>query len=214
MDAVDSKTSRGAANSIDAAAELTQFLERRRAEPANRATIDAAIDTRFGRTQAVMFTDLVGFSRTVEAFGILHFLQLIQEAETLFLPLITQHGGRCIKREGDSLLALFEVPAQALACALAMNQATRNVNPGRSPEERIEVCIGLGFGRLLCIGETDAWGAELNAASKLGEEMAKGGEVLATHLFFEAVGNVDPLIHFVEHGKVFGERKAYRWVGG
>ena len=190
--------------------ELAQMLRQRRAEPANRVAIDAAIDARFGRTQAVMFTDLVGFSRTVEAFGILHFLQLIQESEALFLPLIAQHGGRCVKREGDSLLALFDVPAHALACALDMNQATRAVNPGRSPEERIEVCIGLGFGRVLCIGDDDAWGAELNAASKLGEEMAKGGEVLVTSPFRDAVPNT----HFAEHGKVFGERKAYRWTGG
>ncbi len=198
--------------SANAAADLARLLSQRRAEPTNRAAIDAAIDTRFGRTQAVMFTDLVGFSRTVEAFGILHFLQLIQEAETLFLPLIAQYGGRCVKREGDSLLALFDTPTHAMACAQAMNQATQSVNPGRSPEERIEVCIGLGFGRILCIGDDDAWGAELNAASKLGEEMAKGGEVLVTGPFFEAVRDAVPKAHFAAHGKVFGERPAYRLV--
>ena len=194
--------------------ELAHMLSQRRAEPAKRAAIDAAIDTRFGRTQAVMFTDLVGFSRTVEAFGILHFLQLIQESEALFLPLIAQHGGRCVKREGDSLLALFDQPADALACAVAMNQVTHGVNPGRSPEERIEVCIGLGFGRVLCIGNDDAWGAELNAASKLGEEMAKGGEVLVTGAFRDALRGTVPDAQFAAHGKVFGERPAFRWIAG
>jgi class 3 adenylate cyclase len=53
-----------------------------------------------------MFTDLVGFSRVVEAFGIVHFLQLIQESEALFQPLIAAHGGRCLKHEGDSLLVV------------------------------------------------------------------------------------------------------------
>ena len=74
--------------------ELAQWLEQRRAAGADRAAVDAAIHARFGATQAVMFTDLVGFSRLVEAFGILHFLQLIHESETLFLPLISQHGSR------------------------------------------------------------------------------------------------------------------------
>ena len=202
------------ASGSNAAAELAQLLSRRRAEPANRAAIDAAIDARFGRQHVVMFTDLVGFSRTVEAFGILHFLQLIQEAEELFLPLIQHHGGRCVKREGDSLLAVFDLPADALACSAAMNEATRRVNPGRSPEERIEVCIGLGFGRVLCIGNDDIWGAELNAASKLGEEMAKGGEVLVTNAFRDALRLAMPDAAFEEHGKVFGERRAFRWLGG
>ena len=197
-----------------ASTELADLLKQRRsAAPAARALIDAAIDTRFGLTQAVMFTDLVGFSRTVEAFGILHFLQLIQESEELFLPLIARHGGRCVKHEGDSLLALFDAPVEALACAHAMNAATRHVNPGRSPEDRIEVCIGLGFGRLLCIGDGDAWGAELNAASKLGEEMAKGGEVLVTGPFRDAVRDSKGGAFFTEHGKIFGERQAFRWTG-
>ena len=85
--------------------ELNSFLAQRRLAGADRAAIDAAIYARFGRVQAVMFTDLVGFSRVVEAFGIVHFLQLIQESETLFMPLIAQHGGVCLKHEGDSLLA-------------------------------------------------------------------------------------------------------------
>ncbi len=64
--------------------ELALLLARRRVPDADVAAIDAAIHARFGRTLAVMSTDLVGFSRVVEAFGILHFLQLIQESETLF----------------------------------------------------------------------------------------------------------------------------------
>lgn len=189
--------------------DLARLLHQRRSDPSNRAAIDAAIDQRFGRVQAVMFTDMVGFSRTVEAFGILHFLQLIQESEALFLPLIQAHGGRCIKQEGDSLLVLFDDPSAALACARAMVAATGEVNPGRSAEERIEVCIGLGFDRLLCIDTSDVWGAEVNAASKLGEEAAKGGEILVTDRFCKAVGPSG----FVPHSLIFGTRQAHRWVG-
>lgn len=189
--------------------DLAALLRQRRAEPHNRVAIDAAIDQRFGREQAVMFTDMVGFSRTVEAFGILHFLQLIQESETLFRPLIQSHGGRLVKQEGDSLLVLFDAPAAALACARSMVAATDQVNPGRSAEERIEVCMGLGYGRLLCIDTSDVWGAEVNAASKLGEELAKGSEILVTDRFFQAVGPSG----FAAHGSIFGTRAAYRWMG-
>jgi adenylate cyclase len=186
--------------------ELASFLAQRRQAGADRAAVDAAIFARFGRMQAVMFTDLVGFSRVVEAFGIVHFLQLIQESETLFLPLIHQHGGVCIKHEGDSLLVLFDTPEQALATARAMVQTTVAVNPERAPEDRIEVCIGLGYGTVLRIGDDEVWGAEVNAASKLGEDMAKGGEILVTDTVRQALTNEA----FEERGVLFGTRTAYR----
>lgn len=189
------------------ATELARLLKNRREARANHAAIEAEIFARFGRTRAVMFTDLVGFSRVVEAFGIVHFLQLIQESESLFEPLIAQHGGSCLKHEGDSLLVLFDDPEQAVACAHAMVQATRAANaPGRAPEDRIEVCIGLGYGMVLCIDDTDVWGAEVNAASKLGEETAKGGEVWVTDSLFAAV----PGLPISDTDTLFGKRSVYR----
>lgn len=189
------------------ATELAAFLARRRLVHADVAAIDAEIIARFGRTLAVMFTDLVGFSRVVEAFGIIHFLQLIQESEALFQPLICAHGGRCLKHEGDSLLVVFETPTQALAASRAMVQATQAANnPERAPEDRIEVCIGLGYGTVLCIDDSEVWGAEVNAASKLGEDTAKGGEIWVTDSFREAIAN--PSV--TASGALFGVRTAYR----
>ena len=189
--------------------DLAAMLAVRNQPDADQKAIEGLIFQRFGCKKAVMFTDLVGFSRRVEEFGILHFLQLIQESDTLFLPLIKLHGGRCLKRDGDSMLILFDLPTDALSAALAMIDAAAVVNPLRAPNERIDVCIGLGFGEVLLIDDTDVWGAEVNAASKLGEEMAQGGELLATEGFRFAV----PDSQFTEHGVLFGSRPAFRWVG-
>lgn len=189
--------------------DLSAMLAVRNQPDADRAAIDGLIFQRFGCTKAVMFTDLVGFSRRVEEFGILHFLQLIHESEALFVPLIKLHGGRCLKRDGDSLLVLFDLPTDALGAALAIMDAAAAANPARGPEERINVCIGLGYGEVLLIDDADVWGAEVNAASKLGEEMAQGGELLVTEAFRFAV----PDAQFAEHGVLFGTRPAFRWVG-
>lgn len=193
------------------AEQLAALLTRRRDPHADTAAVDAEIYARFGRSLAVMFTDLVGFSRVVEAFGIVHFLQLIQESETLFQPLIAAHGGQCLKHEGDSLLVVFEQPEQALACARAMVRATQTANlPLRAPEDRIEVCIGLGFGTVLRIDRNEVWGAEVNAASKLGEDTAKGGEIWVTDSFRDAV----PSLPFAQTGVLFGKRTVYRVTPG
>ncbi|HEY9104314.1 adenylate/guanylate cyclase domain-containing protein [Chitinimonas sp.] len=186
--------------------ELRALLRQRQAPGADQRAIEVEITRRFGCQRAVMFTDLVGFSRQVEAFGIVHFLQLIEESEALFLPLITQHGGNCLKREGDSMLVLFDTAGAALATARAMVAATVARNRARAADECIEVCIGLGLGEVLLIDGREVWGAEVNAASKLGEDKAKGGEILATGPFRQAL----PTEHFVEHGLLFGSRPVYR----
>lgn len=188
--------------------ELNHLLALRRATRSDPAHVDALIHERFGSTLAVMFTDLVGFSRMVEVFGIVHFLELIQESESLFLPLLSCHGGDCIKREGDSMLAVFEAAPKALAAARAMVAVTQALNPDRAPQDRIEVCIGLGWGEVLRVGH-DIWGAEVNAASKLGEDTAGAGQILATANFRIQV----PHKPFERHGMLFGSTPIYRWSG-
>src|SRR5262245_52322825 len=137
---------------------------------------DAGVDERiwdlYGVETSVMFTDMAGFSRRVEAFGILEFLQLILEQRDLLLPVIESHDGVLIKEEADSMLVLFRRPKSAIACARAMQARCREVNATRTPENEILLCLGLGHGTVLRIGDVDVFGAEVNAASKLGEDVA------------------------------------------
>jgi class 3 adenylate cyclase len=162
--------------------------ERRRAGAAH-APIDERIWDLYGDEQAVMFTDLAGFSRRVDAFGIIEFLELILEQRELLLPVVADHDGILVKEEADSMLLLFRRPARALACARAMHARCAEVNVGRAPEHEILLCIGLGYGRILRIGDLDVYGAEVNAASKLGEDVARAHETLVTAGFAEALAD-------------------------
>ena len=51
----------------------------------------------------------------------------------------------------------------------------------------LQICIGVGFGRLLVVGDEDVFGEEVNLASKLGEDVAGPGEVLLTESAWRAV---------------------------
>ena len=160
-----------------------------RARPgSNRQRIDQRLWDLFGEEWAVMFTDLSGFSRRVEEFGIIHFLQIIHEQHKILLPIVERHDGLLIKEEGDSLLILFRCAERALDCGIAMQRACRQVNERRKPEEHILLCVGLGFGKILRIADQDAWGREVNTASKLGEDSAKAGEILVTAAARAALG--------------------------
>lgn len=160
--------------------QLWDLIEARSRPGADTEGLDRRIWSLFGETWAVMFTDLAGFSRQVAEFGIIHFLQVIHDSSKLLLPVIQEHDGLLVKTEGDSLLILFRRPEQAVACGIAMQRACARVNRGRQPEDQILLCLGIGHGEVLRIGDADVWGAEVNAASKLGEDVARREEILVT----------------------------------
>lgn len=169
-------------------ARLWKLVEERMHQGADTDAIDQRIWDLFGEEWAVVFTDLAGFSRQVATFGIIHFLQVMLEQQRLLLPIVESHDGILIKIEADSFLILFKKPSQALQCAVAMQKKCQAVSARRPPEEQIVLCCGIGFGKLLKIGDEDVFGHEVNVASKLGEDTAKGNEILVTRAAKDAMG--------------------------
>jgi class 3 adenylate cyclase len=189
---------------------LDRLIQQRLAPGADKARIDQRIWDLFGEDWCVMFTDLAGFSRRVEEFGIIHFLQIIHESERLLIPVIEDHEGILLKLEGDSLLVIFRNPQKALKCALGLQQLLAAYNLDRLPEEQVLLCVGLGYGRVLRIGDSDVFGAEVNAASKLGEDIAKGGEILVTGAFRAQCGDVAGISCVEINHPPAGTASAYR----
>ncbi len=177
--------------STGASEERLSSLIRARLEPgADKAKIDARIWDLFGEEWCVMFTDLSGFSRRVAEFGIIHFLQTIQESERILVPVLEDHDGILLKVEGDSMLVIFRNASKALQAAIAMQRTLERYNQHHADEEKVLLCVGLGAGRVLRIGDADVYGAEVNAASKLGEDIAGAKEILVTAAFKEKLGEV------------------------
>jgi class 3 adenylate cyclase len=185
-------------------------VEERTKPDAEVAVIDQRIWDLFGEDLAILFTDLVGFSRHVAKFGIVHFLQIIFEQEKLLLPVIERHDGVLLKSHADSLLILFRKPIKALECAIAMQKICQAVSERRAPEEKIVLCCGVGWGKVLKIGDDDVFGHEVNLASKLGEDTAKGNEILVTNSARAAIGDPDGMTWESTAVEVVDENTAWR----
>lgn len=167
---------------------LWSLVAERMQPGADKKHLEERIWDLFGDDWAVMFTDLSGFSRQVAKFGIIHFLQIIFEQKQLLLPIVASHDGILIKVEADSFLIIFKKSRTAIKCAIEMQHACQKLNADRVPEEQVLLCVGIGAGRILRIGDSDVFGAEVNAASKLGEDTAKANEILLTAAALEAAG--------------------------
>jgi len=158
---------------------LWELIEQRIAG-GDHGAIDDQIWQRFGGEWAVMLTDLAGFSRQVARFGIVHFLQTIHQQTRALVPIIQQHGGALVKTEADSMLILFPTATAAVESGIAMQRACHALNATSRPEDEVMLCVGIGFGLLLKIGDTEVFGHEVNMASKLGEDIAVADEILVT----------------------------------
>jgi adenylate cyclase len=189
---------------------LEKLIEDRLQPGADKAKIDERIWDLFGEEWCVMFTDLSGFSRGVAKFGIIHFLQTIHESERLLIPEIEDHDGIMLKIEGDSFMVIFRNVAKALQCSIHMQQTLKNYNRDKSDEDKVLLCVGLGFGRMLRIGDSDVFGSEVNAASKLGEDTAKAWDILVTQAVRDKAKDF-PDVSFEEiKEEIPGSAKSYR----
>ena len=153
---------------------------RRSAGEQEKAQIDATLWREFGRTRAIVFTDLSGFTRTTSKHGIESFLEVIRSSHLLFEPVIAAHGGMVLKYEGDSLLVTFDSVEAALSATDEMFLAADRFNATVAMERQVHLCVGVGFGQALIFDGHDIFGLEVNLASRLGEDTARPGEVLMT----------------------------------
>ena len=170
---------------------LQKLIAARIEAAADRDSIDQRIWDLFGEEWCIMATDLAGFSRNVAEFGIIHFLQTIYESERILIPVIEKHDGILLKVEGDSFFVIFRNVQKAIRASIEMQRTTVRYNAARVPQEHVLLCVGLGFGRVLRIGDANVFGAEVNAASKLGEDIARASEILVTKAVRDAATSID-----------------------
>jgi adenylate cyclase len=199
---------------ISASQDRLENLIALRLQPgSDRAAIDARIWDLFGETWAIMFTDLAGFSRRTAEYGIIHFLQTIYESQRLLVPCIDDHDGILLKMDGDSMLIIFRTAPKAVECAIEMQHILSRYNTDKPEAEQILLCVGVGYGPMLRIGDTDVFGPEVNAAAKLGEDTAKAHEILLTELAQTAIRDMPgvrfELIDYVPPGSKAAHRLIY-----
>jgi class 3 adenylate cyclase len=161
-------------------AYLRRLLSERNQFPDRVDAIDKEIRRTFERKVAILVLDMVGFARLTSEHGIIHYLAMIHQMYEAARPAVIANGGEVIKREADNLYCVFPAPAPAVEAALDIFRAFDAVNSVVPPGRDIYGSIGIGYGETLIIAARDMFGAEMNLACKLGEDLAGKKEILLT----------------------------------
>ena len=105
-------------------------------------------------------------------------------------PPLQDHGAELIRCFADDIVALFENPGTAIDAALEMHRRIEEFNASTLASAHPTVCcVGIGFGEVFAIGPNLAQGDEMNRASKLGEDIARGNETLITERAYGAIAD-------------------------
>ena len=123
---------------------------------------------------AVMYADMVGYSRLIglDDAGTLQRLRALRRE--VIDPAIEEHGGRIVQTGGNSLLIVFDSIDGAVRCAVKVQQQVP-IHDGDQPSDRaIRFRVGINIGDAIADG-TDLHGDAVNVAARIQAECPPGG---------------------------------------
>ena len=122
---------------------------------------------------AVMYADMVGYSRLIglDDAGTLYRLRTLRK--DLIDPAIEEHGGRIVQTGGDSLLIVFDSIDGAVRCAVKLQQQVPIMDGDQPSNRAIRFRMGINIGDAIPDG-TDLHGDAVNVAARLQAECPPG----------------------------------------
>jgi DNA-binding NarL/FixJ family response regulator len=153
-----------------------------------------------GRVLAtVMFSDIVSSTERAVEIGDRRWRDLLDRHDALIRRELARHGGREVKMTGDGFLALFDGPARAIRCAVAIRDELR--------AEGVEVRIGLHSGEVELRGE-DVGGIAVHIGARVAASAPSGNVVVSSTVKDLVAGSG---IGFVDRGEYTLKGVPDRW---
>jgi class 3 adenylate cyclase len=127
--------------------------------------------------RVIMFTDLKDSTQLAVELGDEKAMHLLRVHNALTREVVRAHKGREVKTTGDGFLLSFLNAADALACAVRIQDSFADYND-KHPREKLFVRIGVTAGEPI-EEEGDLYGAAVNLASRICAEAKAGGVLIA-----------------------------------
>ncbi|MCG8570567.1 MAG: 2TM domain-containing protein [Spirochaetes bacterium] len=137
------------------------------------------------RLAAIMFTDIVGFSRMMEADE-RGTLELLKMHNKLIGDLVKKYNGNIIKTIGDAFLIDFKNVADSVQCGIDIQNELAKYNRSHKTK-KLNLRIGVHLGDIWFF-ENDALGEGINIASRL-QSLAKPGRICISKDVYNQVFN-------------------------
>jgi class 3 adenylate cyclase len=144
----------------------------------------SAEQTEHRRLAAIMFTDIVGFSRQMGS-NEARTLRLLDAHNQLIRKAVAEHHGTVIKTVGDAFLVDFPSVVHAVQCAQQIRDQLHTHNTEKELSEQIHVRIGIHSGDIVQ-KDSDVFGDGVNIASRL-QELAEPDTICISDMVYRDV---------------------------
>jgi len=145
---------------------------------------------------AILAADAVGYSRLM-AGDEERTMRLLSAHRAVIDGIIEFHEGRIVNTAGDSVLAEFASPVQAVRCAVEIQDALRTRNDSLPEDQRLQFRIGVNLGDVMVKGD-DLLGDGVNVAARLESVAEPGGICVSSSVYDQIAGKLD--LGFVDIG--------------
>jgi class 3 adenylate cyclase len=127
--------------------------------------------------RSIMFTDLKDSTQIAVQLGDEKAMHLLRIHNAMTREALRANNGREVKTTGDGFLLSFVKAADALDCAIAIQESFKEYNE-KYPEEELYVRIGVAAGEPI-EEKGDLYGASVNLASRICAQSKAGGVLIA-----------------------------------
>ena len=141
------------------------------------------------RLAAILAADVVGYSRLMgeDEEGTLARLNACRE----FIDgLVNDHRGRVFGSAGDSVIAEFASPVEAVRCGVEIQQELETRNAELPEDRRMQFRIGVNLGDVMAEGE-NLFGDGVNIAARLEQLAEPGGIHISDDVYRQVEGKID-----------------------
>lgn len=138
---------------------------------------------------AILAADAVGYSRLMAADeeGT---MKILSAHRAVIDGIIQFHEGRIVGTAGDSVLAEFASPVEAVRCAVETQDALKTRNDSLPEDQRLQFRMGVNLGDVMVKGE-DLLGDGVNVAARL-EGIAEPGNIcISSSVYDQIAGKLD-----------------------
>ncbi len=129
----------------------------------------------------VLALDVVGFSKLMSQDEDRTLMNL-QARRKIIDPLIEQKGGRIFNTAGDSVLAEFPSPVDAVECGVQIQNKSVSINNQSEEADKMSYRIGLNMGEVL-VSDGDLFGDAVNVAARLEAQAIEDGLCISQSIF-------------------------------
>ncbi len=141
------------------------------------------------RLAAILAADVFGYSRLMEADEEAT-LATLNAYREIIDGLIAEHRGRVFGSAGDSMIAEFASPVEAVRAAIDIQREIEKRNAELPEDRRMRFRVGVNLGDVMAEGD-DLFGDGVNVAARLEALAAPGGICVSGKVHDEVIGKVD-----------------------